>query len=407
VTPLPFRTIAFVCALGALAAGARAQDGAPLTLDAAIERALAANPAIVAARERHAIGLAGVAVAAERLNPEARVELEREAPTEAYSVAVPLELGGKRAKRIAAGEAAVRTSDAELARTIAETRAGVRRAYYARLIAESRLNLLTELQTLSERARDAAGERFAAGSAPRLELLQAELALAEARNQATAARGQVTAARVELNALLALPLDRSAPLAGTLDATAVTPPEAAVARARQASTELAVLERRLDEQQAKILVARSLRVPDLTPEATLTHGSEPEFDYGWRVAVAVTLPIFTTHRAAVDLEQATLVQLTAERDAALARITGEVTAAAALAAADRELYERYRSEIVPQTTEVERLAEESYRLGETGISALLQALQASRDVRLRSLQAADDLQTALAELERAIGAPLP
>ena len=53
------------------------------------------------------------------------------------------------------------------------------------------------------------------------------------------------------------------------------------------------------------------------------------------------------------------------------------------------------------------MAEDSYRLGQTGIAALLQALQASRDVQLRSLQTASDLQDALSELERAIGAPIP
>ena len=38
---------------------------------------------------------------------------------------------------------------------------------------------------------------------------------------------------------------------------------------------------------------------------------------------------------------------------------------------------------------------------------LLGPLQATRDVRLRSLDAIDQFQTALADLERAIGAPLP
>ena len=42
-----------------------------------------------------------------------------------------------------------------------------------------------------------------------------------------------------------------------------------------------------------------------------------------------------------------------------------------------------------------------------GGPAYLQALQSTRDVRLRALQAAADLQGALAELERAIGEPPP
>src|SRR6185503_16177698 len=94
----------------------------PLTLEGALERAVAVNPTIAAARFRRLASLAGVDVARERLNPEARIEIEREAPTQAYGLAVPLELGGKRARRIAVGEAAVLTSEAELAQVIAETR---------------------------------------------------------------------------------------------------------------------------------------------------------------------------------------------------------------------------------------------------------------------------------------------
>ena len=62
---------------------------------------------------------------------------------------------------------------------------------------------------------------------------------------------------------------------------------------------------------------------------------------------------------------------------------------------------------LPQAQEVEQMAEDSYRSGQTGIAALLQSLQTSREIRLQSLQTAQDLQDALSELERAVGAPLP
>ena len=78
-----------------------------------------------------------------------------------------------------------------------------------------------------------------------------------------------------------------------------------------------------------------------------------------------------------------------------------------MADAQRIAYLRYQSEILPLAQQVEVMAEDSYRLGQTGIAALLQALQASRDMRLRSLQTASDLQDALSQLERAIGAPIP
>lgn len=381
--------------------------GQLFTLDAAVERAIAANPTLLAARLRQGIAIAGVGVARERLNPEARVELERETPTRSYSLTVPLELGGKRNRRIAVGEAAVRTTEAELALTIIEVRTDVRRAYFGAAVADARLALVNELQEFATRARDAAQQRFEAGSAPRLEVLQAQLALAQAQNEAAGARAAVAASRVRLNALLALPLDAPTALSTPLDTAPALVSGALITRARASNAELAVLDRRVEEQLLRVALARAMRTPDLIPEATLTRGAEPEFTTGWRAALGVTLPLFTTHRAGILLEQNTLAQLRLERDAALARVTGEVTAAVAQVDAQRQQYLRYRDEILPQALEVERLAEDSYRLGQTGIAALLLALQASRDVRLQSLQVASEFQATLADLERSIGTPIP
>ena len=378
-----------------------------LTLQAAMDRAMSANPTLAAARMRRAINLAGVGVAGERLNPEATVEIEKEAPKQSFAFAMPLELGGKRAKRIALSEATVRAGDTELAAIIAQTRNDVRRAYYDVLVADTRLAVLRELGDLSRRARDTAQARFETGDAPRLELLQAGLTFAAAENDAIAAEGAVTAARSRLNAVLGQPLDMVQTLSTAIDTGGPVVASAVLELARTGSTELAVLDRRIDEQRARLALAQALRVPDVVPMATLTHDAEPEFTYGWRAAVAVTLPMFATHKAGVVVEQATLDQLSAEREATLRRIVGEVTAAAASAEAQRLAYVRFRDLILPQAEEVEQLAQASYQLGQTGIAALLQALQASRDLRLRALDAGSQFEAALADLERAIGAPLP
>ena len=177
---------------------------------------MTANPAIIAARLRRSINIASRDVAAERLNPEFRVELAKETPKEGYTLAVPWETGGKRARRIAVSDAAILTGEAELNATIAQVQADVRRAYFDRFVAESRQSLLADVQSLAQRARDAARARFDTGDAPRLELVQAELALADAENQATAAAGLVVAARTTLNALLGFPLDAPTAIDTTL-----------------------------------------------------------------------------------------------------------------------------------------------------------------------------------------------
>jgi cobalt-zinc-cadmium efflux system outer membrane protein len=395
-------TASLVIVLVSAPAGAQTR----LSFAAAVQRALDANPTIVAARLRRSINIASRDVAAERLNPEVRVEASKETPKEGYTLAVPLELGGRRARRVAVADAAITTGEAELNQAIAQVQADVRKAYFARVVAESRQDLLDEVQMLAQRAVDAATARFDEGGAPRLEVLQTRLALSDAQNQATAARGAVVAARVTLNALLGYSLDAPTPIDPTADTGPALALDAVMTRARAANTELLVLDRRIDEARARLALAHALRTPDITPEATLTRRAEPEFDTGWRAAIALSIPLFTTHLAGVRVEEATLTQLRSERDATLARISSEVTSALSVADAQREQYIRYRDQIVPQALEVERMAEDSYRLGQTPISAYLQALQASRDVRLRSIQAVADLQTALADLERAVGAPL-
>ncbi len=398
---------AAVCGLAAVAAAQDAPPAAPLTFEAAVERAILANPTLDAARRRQLVSVQAVAVARERPNPDVRVEFTRETPTQSYSLAVPVETGGKRGRRIAVGQAGVDVSDAEVARAAVDVRGAVRQAYFELAAANANLALLQDVLDLAVRVRDAATQRFDAGDAPRLEVLQGELARAEAENHVTAARGAVTAARARLAALLALPVEAISSLATPIDAGIAGVPGRPATEADATHVDLTVFDRQLDEQRARIALAGAMRVPDLTPEATLTRGAEPEFHTGWRAGLGVTVPLFTRNRAAVRLEEATLTAIAAERAAALSRINGDVAAAGAVADALGQQYLRYQATIVPQALEIERLAEDSYRLGRTGIAAFLQALQTSRDVRMRMLQTAADFQSARATLERALGAPLP
>lgn len=380
---------------------------APLTLEAAFARAAGANPAMAAAEARRASALAAVGTARERPNPDLHVEYTRETPTQAYTLSLPVETGGKRARRIALGDAGVVLSGAEQVRTAFELRVAVRAAYFDLVAARARLDLLRDVLQIATRARDAAEQRFAAGDVARLEVLQAELARGDAENQLTAADGAAGAATARLLALLAWPTDTPLALATPIDADVDRAAASPMPDALAHHADVAVLDAQVAEQKARVAVASSLRVPDLTPEVAVTRGAEPEFTTGWRAGLAITLPIFTRHDAAMRVEEATLSAVTADRAATLARIGGDVAAAAAQVDALAQQYRRYQSTLVPQAAEIEQLADDAYRLGRTGITAYLQALQASRDIRLRMLQTAADFQTARADLERALGTPLP
>jgi len=404
------RRSALLTLLTAVAASAVASPQEPpasaagepgLTLVEAFALAEANNRTITAARLRRAVDLAGIDVAKERPNPELRYEQSKETPHQSLTAAQPIELGGKRGRRIAVAEAVARTGEAELALTLADVRAQVRRAYYGVAAAQARTAIALDLQGLAARARDAARERFDAGEIARLEVLQADLLLSQAENEATAQSGERDAARAELNVLIGRDPREPTQVSEDLSAAALPAPEIAAEAAIAGNAGLAVIDRQAAEAAARAELARAQQTPDPTVEAAATHDAPGEFDWGWRFAVGLAVPVWTRHTAAVRVEEATLAQLHAQREALVQKLEGAVAAALARARVQRQQYLRYRDEILPRSHEVETMAEESYRSGQTGLPALLQALQSAREARAKAVQAALDYQAALAELERA------
>jgi cobalt-zinc-cadmium efflux system outer membrane protein len=372
----------------------------PFTLQAALAAAEQNNRTLIAARLGRAADLAGIDVAKQRPNPEASFEAGRDTPHEAFSVGVPLEFGGKRARRIDLANATLARTTAGIAVQALDVRRAVRVAYFELVAAAGRLQVTTDLRGFAERTRNAARDRFESGAAPRLEALQAELALAQADNEQEAARGRLDAARAELNTLIGRPPDAPGDPSDSFDGGTLP---ADLAAAVAASPDIIAIDREIDETIARARLAQTLRTPDTTVSGGMLFDSPPDFTYGWKAGVAITLPIFTRHTADVRVESARVVQLRAEREARVTELTGQATAAAARARAARQRYLRYRDEIVPQAATVESMAEDSYRSGQTGLSAFLQALQAAREVRLLATDAGLEYQSALADLERALG----
>jgi cobalt-zinc-cadmium efflux system outer membrane protein len=376
---------------------------APFTLQSAFTLAEEHNPSLAAARLGRAADLAGIDVARERPNPEAAFEAGRDAPHEVFSIGVPLEFGGKRGRRIDLANATAARTLAEIAVQALELRRAVRMAYFELVAAASRAQVTTDLRQFAERTRNAARDRFESGAAPRLEALQAELALAQADNEQEAARGRLTAARAELNTLTGRPPDAAGDPSDSFDAGTLP---ADIAAAVTTSPDIAAIDREIDEAVARERLARAMRTPDPTVSGGMLFDAPPDFTYGWKAGLAVTIPVFTRHDAGVRVEAARISQLKAQRDARLRELTGQATGAAARARAARQRYLRYRDEIIPQLATIESMAEDSYRSGQTGLAAFLQAMQAAREVRLLGTDAGLEYQSALADLERALGGPL-
>ena len=403
---VPLLVAASVAVGPGVAAQGAAQGGAALTLADALGRAMIGNPAIVAARLQRPVDLAGVDVAAERPNPEVNYEISKETPRQAIGGGLPIELGGKRDRRLELARTTLAVNEAELQRLIAEVRNDVRRAYFETVASARRVDIARDLRELAQRARDAANARVVAGDVPRSDLTQADLALATSESELIAAEGEADATRAELNALMGQAADAPFTAADSLSGAALLSPQEAMALAIASNAELQTFDRRIEEQAARVKLAQAMTTPDLSAGGAVTYDAEPEFRVGWRLSAAVTIPIFTRHRAGVVVEEATLARLHAERRAVAARLDGGIAASVRRATSAREQLTRYETTILPLAVEAERQAQAAYTGGQIGLPALVQALQTARDTRQRGLQAGLDFQHALADLERAIGAPV-
>lgn len=406
------RRLALVTAAVMGAAGAvvfaqtPAPSAAPLTLDAAVQLALAQNKTIAAARLQRPVDLAGVGVAGERPNPDVTYENSRDTPRDSLSLSLPIELGGKRGARIRVAEATVATGEAQLDQTIAGIRDDVRRTYLELAAAERRGAIAREVAGLFAQARDAAHTRFTLGEGPEREDVAAQVDYLVAQNDVTAADGEAAATRAELNVLLGQPPDAPIALADTLDLRAVPTAEATLARATQINVDLRVLDRRIAEQTARVSLASAQRVPDLTAGAGVTFDAQPDFSVGWRVDFGLTVPLFTTHKSGVILENAELARLRAEREATVAEIGGAIAAALARARAAEAQVTAYQRDILPMAQRDEAFAQTAYRAGSTGLADLILSLQHARERRQAAVDAALAFHLALADLERAVAGPL-
>mgnify|MGYP000105994616 FL=1 len=177
------------------------EPAASLSLAAALELALNANPELaVASRELNATE-ATIVQAQARPNPELAALMEdTRSATRSTTLQLnqPIELGGKRAARIIAAEQGRNAAAAELQTRRSEIRAAVMSAFFEVLVAQERKQLAQAAVELAQRATEAAQRRVLAGRVSPVEETRARVAEANVRMEATLAESELSSARRRL-----------------------------------------------------------------------------------------------------------------------------------------------------------------------------------------------------------------
>jgi len=396
--------IAVALALTCAVADATAQS-APMTLDEALKRAIAADFALPAARARVRGAEAGVWQAGRPPNPSAGVEVENVAGSGRYRgldraettffLQQTIELGDKRAARTGVARSEVGATRARGAVRVLDLLRDVELAWGEAVAAEAQLRIA---ERRLETARELQGEITRRSEAGRDPLF------ARTRADAQVALEQIGFDQAQATARIA-----RANLAGywrgspdfTVDLTAFeNPPVRPDGKAF--SVDVALLEAERELAAARVVLERSKAVPDPAVRVGVRHFNETS-DTAIVGGVSIPLPLFDSNQGGIAKAEAE--RKAAELDARSARNTlrrellrldARLTASAAEA-------KRIQSEVIPRAEETTRMIRSGLERGAFSYIEFNDAQRTLNEARLRRIEALKTFHQDNAALGRLTG----
>lgn len=404
---VPAVVLALACGI---AAGQAPATAIALDLPAAIALAVEHHPALRAAAHEASASAAAVEQAGRLPNPELAYLREGHragARTTTMQVSQPIELGGKRAARVAVAQGALALAGSDLALRRQALRADVIEAFYTALVAQERHELAQATVELAASSLRAVDGRVAAGKVSPVEAGKARVAQADARAGLARAQADLAIARDALGALTGAPAEAMRELAGAgVDTLPEVEPLPALLQRAGGALSIRRARQQVALRDAQAGAERAARAPDVT----LTIGSQRDDQLAHRQAVvglAVPLPLF-------DRNGGNLAAALARSDGARAELEAAELAARTGLAAARLRYQQARGEallladdVVPEARSVHESTLKGFEYGKFTFLDVLDAQRTWFQARSRQWQAMLDAWRAHAELERLAGPAQP
>jgi cobalt-zinc-cadmium efflux system outer membrane protein len=387
----------------ALSAAAQVQP-VVLTYEDALERARSAAPAIVAARMRieEARGRVIGASIPFTTNPTIGLESGRRsggASSTDYGVEVAQELDmpARRRARIDSARAFVTQEEQHARESERQVLREVATSFLRALEARERADSAANGKRLTEDALHIAERRYAAGDVAQLDVNLARTAVARSEAETRAASATLIGRVTQLQVLLGI----TAPVAigGSLRDTRPFSTDDLLARAAERS-DVRALDAEIAETEAEQRLAKTLRWPDFGLRASYKREGEERIVLG---GVGMSLPVFNRGQEASAVASARLARLDVERSALTRTIEAEIRGAIASHDALSGAAEEYERRVLPLVEENERLALESYDVGQIGLADLLLVRRESLDARRTFIDQLIEMRLAEVELRARAG----
>lgn len=372
-----------------------------------LERAQEANLELKAARQQRAIAISGITTARQIPNPTVTFSVARDSPHESVLWDQPVELGGKRGKRIAIAREEQQATELDIAALSRQIRRRTREAFFKALTQRAQTAQAKAALDLATRTKDVVQQRYDLGDVAQLEVIQADVELARANADYELALQSQRSSDAQLAALLNLSIDREPAIAGRAEEM---PSVATIAdvtvMALKSNSDIVKTAQDLRVEERRLTLAKSQRIPNVDLQAGTDLNAPPDFNVGPRGQIGVQLPLFYHGQGEIALSNARIELLRLTLESQRINATAAVAAGYYDFVAKRRQAEQYRDRIVPQSIKLEQMAEESYQFGKSNLLTLIDAQRRLNDVRKAYLDSLFAAQSSFAQLEETVGAPL-
>jgi outer membrane protein TolC len=318
---------------------------------------------------------------------------------------------GKRAARTQVANEQAAETEAQIQVAKREIAVRVRKAYYDLLRSADEHRIHDQQMELSKQALQSATVKYTVGRVPQQDVLKAQIAMTRLADHLVMLDAQEESARAELNALMGR--DPSAPLevTGEYGAPRTLPDLEQVERiALENRPELKAIAASGNVADAQLALARKAYTPDfivaggymLMPEGSM-------FRNNYMAEVTVSLPWLNRRKHGSEIEEAnTAAQVVrSEQSVQVNAAFLEIQQALIQARAAERSLKLYRDTLRPQAEAALKSAAAAYEHDRTDFLNLVDSQNMLLDVESSYFKAAADFDTRIAELESAIGAPLP
>ncbi len=249
--------------------------------------------------------------------------------------------------------------------------------------------------------------RFNAGTAARLDVVKGQVDVAQADNDLIANERGIANARAGLNRLLGRVLGASIEPADTLGIPAVPADLDRLEKlAMNARPELRGLQRQREGARASERLAQQYFLPDVSLGISRNniYGTDPTYT----TSIGIDLPIFFWQHQRGEVAEARHreLELAASYRDVSAQVGQDLRNAYATASTALRQVRFLADRLVPSAQEQYRIASSSYALGGSSALEVIDAQRTLLDAKTQYTAALGALNDAVADLERATGAPL-